>query len=164
MNHNVRTSSTPATSSSLRPRANRLISGLDEGDEVTFNPAKAPITRIASPVPSPFDSRAASPIPSTHLPRPSSSHGAQRGRVGAEVGRSPGGRQRKAGNESPSSLAGLWGNSWTALQGIASDLLGSDATSDTKPGTARTRKASTRTQSSRPVSYTHLTLPTKRIV
>ncbi|KAI6803313.1 hypothetical protein KC361_g754 [Hortaea werneckii] len=135
---NVRTSSTP--SSSLRPRTKRLISGLDEGDEVNYDPATAPISRIASPVPSPFDSRAVSPIPNERLPRTSSHGRTQNGRSGtSSLGRADAaGRQRRQGNESP--LAGLWGNSWSTLQNMASDLLSGDAAADTKDKPRRTKK------------------------
>lgn len=124
---NVRTSSTPATASSLRPRNRRLISGLDEGDELS-----TPSTRLASPVPSPFESRSASPIPSERLSRPGSSRA-----TGSPAKRSTGvqGLGNAAGGSD--TLAGLWGNSWSALQGIASDLLGSDANAATKPRTRR---------------------------
>ncbi|KAI7515207.1 hypothetical protein KC316_g21567, partial [Hortaea werneckii] len=135
---NVRTSSTP--SSSLRPRTKRLISGLDEGDEVDYDPATAPTTRIASPVPSPFDSRAVSPIPNERLPRTSSHGRAQNARNGtSSLGRADAaGRQRRQGNESP--LAGLWGNSWSTLQNMASDLLSGDAAADTKDKPTRIKK------------------------
>ncbi|KAK3116811.1 hypothetical protein LTR53_002446 [Teratosphaeriaceae sp. CCFEE 6253] len=138
MSSNVRTSSTPAASASLRPRTRRLISGLDERDEAAFDPATAGLTRIASPLHSPLESRSASPIPSARLPPPGSSHG---GKGAGAAGRAAAGaRQRNAaGNESPSSLSGLWGSSWSALQGIASDLLSGDAAVDAgrKPARAR---------------------------
>ncbi|KAK4893582.1 hypothetical protein LTR27_008049 [Elasticomyces elasticus] len=130
MSSNALPSSHPTTTSSLRPRTRRLISGLDEGDETNFDIISAASTRTASPLLSPLDSRSASPIPSARLPRPSSSRGLRGG------GRTKGGR---AGNESPNSLSGLWGSSWTALQGIASDLLSGDAAVDArdKPGRVR---------------------------
>ncbi|QIX00708.1 hypothetical protein AMS68_006225 [Peltaster fructicola] len=111
------------TTSNLRPRTRRLISGLDEGDEVDFDPTTAPTRRIASPVPSLLDHRSASPIPPTHLPRPTSSYDRRlanttdRGERGTGV--------RGLGPDSSTSLERLWGTSWTAIQGIASDLLGS---------------------------------------
>ncbi|KAK4959835.1 hypothetical protein LTR10_002723 [Elasticomyces elasticus] len=119
------------TTSSLRPRTRRLISGLDEGDETNFDVISAASTRTASPLLSPLDSRSASPIPSARLPRPSSSRGLRGG--GTKGGR--------AGNESPNSLSGLWGSSWTALQGIASDLLSGDAAAvDTRDKSGRVRR------------------------
>ena len=137
---NVRTSSTPATTSSLRPRTRRLISGLDEGDETDHDPASAPSTRIVSPLLSPFDSRPVSPIPTERLPRSSSAHGGQNVRGAVSLGRASGNRQRKARNESPGSLVSLWGNSWTTLQNIASDLLSGDATLDAKGNPARVKR------------------------
>ncbi|KAK3648926.1 hypothetical protein LTR56_003790 [Elasticomyces elasticus] len=121
---------TTTTTSSLRPRTRRLISGLDEGDETNFDTISAASTRTASPLLSPLDSRSASPIPSARLPRPSSSRGLRGG--GTKGGR--------AGNESPNSLSGLWGSSWTALQGIASDLLSGDAVVDAKDKSGRVRR------------------------
>lgn len=146
---NVRTSSTPAAaSSSLRPRVRRLISGLDEGDEATFDPANALSNRIASPVPSPLDSRAASPIPASRLSRPHTSHGANGSRASSSVGTGSGSRLRKTGNESPT-LAGLWGNSWHAIQGIASDLLSGDSTFHVKDKPIRNRRPLSRLNSQR---------------
>ncbi|KAK5686566.1 hypothetical protein LTS10_002686 [Elasticomyces elasticus] len=127
MSSNALPSSHPTTTSSLRPRTRRLISGLDEGDETNFDIISATSTRTASPL----DSRSASPIPSARLPRPSSSRGLRGG------GRTKGGR---AGNESPNSLSGLWGSSWTALQGIASDLLSGDAAVDARDKSGRVRR------------------------
>ncbi|KAK5138145.1 hypothetical protein LTR08_004840 [Meristemomyces frigidus] len=138
------TNPTSTASSSLRPRNRRLISGLDEGDEVSIDSATAHSTRLASPLPSPlpspFESRAVSPIPSSRLTRPTSSHGAQNSRGASSLGRTAGSRPRKAGTESPNSLAGLWGNSWSTLQGIASELLGGDATVDSRSRPVRTRR------------------------
>lgn len=118
----VRTSSTPASASSLRPRNRRLISGLSDvnGDnnDALLSANTAPTTRAASPLPSPFGSRGGSPIPRERLSRPVSS----RGEVNA-AGIGAGSTRR--GNESP--IAGLWGNSWSTLQGFANDLLGNDA-------------------------------------
>ena len=141
MSSNVRTSSTPAASSLLRPRNRRLISGLDEGDEGTLDSTETVTSRIASPLLSPLDSRAASPIPSARLSRPESSRRVQgnRGHDGS-VGRAAGGGQRDAGNGPSSSLSGLWGSSWTALQGIASDLLTGDAAFDASDKSKRSRR------------------------
>ncbi|KAK0928823.1 hypothetical protein LTR91_004114 [Friedmanniomyces endolithicus] len=141
MSSNVRTSSTPAASSLLRPRNRRLISGLDEGDEATLDSTNTATSRIASPLLSPLDSRAASPIPSARLSRPESSRRTQGNRVlDRSVGRAAGGGQRDAANGSSSSLSGLWGSSWTALQGIASDLLTGDAAFDASDKSKRSRR------------------------
>jgi len=124
----VRTSSTPASSSSLRPRNRRLISGLSDidGDNNTngrlLSTSTAPATRAASP----FGSRGGSPIPRERLGRPVSS----RGNAGAGAGAGS-----RRGNESP--IAGLWGNSWSTLQGFANDLLGNDGAATTQQRTRR---------------------------
>lgn len=135
-------SSSNVSTSTLRPRTRRLISGLSEGDEGDYDSATTSPRRIASPLPSPFDSRSASPTPSPHLSRPQSVNGgftALSGRGGA-LEKSALERRRRPGNESPNSLAGLWGNSWSALQGIASDLLSGDVAADPKSKILRARR------------------------
>lgn len=128
----VRTSSTPASSSSLRPRNRRLISGLsdidgdDSNDTLLSVNNNGPTRRAASPLPSPFDSRGGSPIPRERLSRPESSRG-------NHVAGTSGNRK---GNESP--MAGLWGSSWSTLQGFANDLLGYDGSANNNP--PRTRR------------------------
>lgn len=118
----VRTSSTPASSSTLRPRNRRLISGLSDidgdnnNDNGLLSASTAPTTRAASP----YGSRGGSPIPRERLSRPVSS------RANARA---------VSGNESP--IAGLWGNSWSTLQGFANDLLGSDGSATSQQRTRR---------------------------
>ncbi|KAL2356489.1 hypothetical protein BJ546DRAFT_519082 [Cryomyces antarcticus] len=135
--HNSRTSSTPAVASSLRPRNRRLISGLD--DEPADGLQSISSARIASPLPSPYESRAASPIPCKHLSRLASSNPARQtsdldsSRPGAGLG-------PVNGKEPSGSLSALWGSSWTSLQGLASDLLGSNTTAAAKDKSVRTRK------------------------
>ncbi|KAM0718589.1 hypothetical protein Q7P37_005659 [Cladosporium fusiforme] len=133
----VRTSSTPASSSSLRPRNRRLISGLSDvggennNDDALLHPNNtAPTTRAASPLPSPFGSRGGSPIPRERLSRTVSS---RESAVASNKG---------ARNQSP--VASLWGNSWSTLQGIANDLLGNDGPQSQQ----RTRKPLGRLQAS----------------
>lgn len=113
---------------SLRPRNKRLISGLDEPSSQEFvEPASKTntFTSISStPFESPFGSRAPSPIPSKHPSRSSSTNAAYRDKapgIGARGG-------DQFGGELTSQLSGLWGKSWTSLQGIASNVLGSDET------------------------------------
>lgn len=141
---NVRNTAHPA-SSTLRPRGKRLISGLDEGDEIAYDPASAPTTRIASPAFSLLDSRPTSPIPNPHPQRVGRSNG-----IGAAASLNKGsvGKQRRQGAESPT-LAGLWGNSWSALQGIASDLLGSDLAAQDSRQPARVRRPLSKVQGQR---------------
>ncbi|PPJ52858.1 hypothetical protein CBER1_11512 [Cercospora berteroae] len=116
---NARASSAHS-SATLRPRTARLISGLDEGDESAFDPVNASPKRIASPLRSPYASRSASPIPSAHPQRLSPN--ARRHDAAARSTRAASAEQRTT---SPS-LAGLWGSSLSALQGIAQDFLGTD--------------------------------------
>ena len=121
------------TSTTLRPRTKRLISGLSEGDESAPSSFDSQPRRIASPAPSPFDSRSASPIPAAHPQRASASRTRDEG-SDRYAGYSSWGRraqvgattQRKAGGGDSPTLANLWGSSWTTLQGIASDFLGND--------------------------------------
>ncbi|KAK5167194.1 uncharacterized protein LTR77_007925 [Saxophila tyrrhenica] len=133
--NNSNNASALTTSSTLRPRAKRLISGLSEGDESAPDSFDSPPRRIASPSPSPFESRSASPIPAPYPQRTSSSRirddGGERyagysswGRR-AQVNAGSGGQRRA---ESPNSFAGIWGSSWTTLQGLASDFLGNELT------------------------------------
>lgn len=124
---------TSTTSSSiLRPRPKRLISGLSEGDETNPQTFDSPPRRINSPAPSPFDSRSASPIPAAHPQRAAgrlSGDGADRFAGNSWGRRSQVGRERRD-ITSPTSLGALWGNSWSTLQGLASDFLGNDLTNE----------------------------------
>ncbi|KAF2164327.1 carbohydrate-binding module family 50 protein [Zasmidium cellare ATCC 36951] len=149
---NVRASSTHSNASTLRPRTKRLISGLDEGDETNFDPINAATTRIASPLPSPFDSRSASPIPSAHPQRPSPN--ARRNQGPSSSGspsRAGSSRQRKNTADSPT-FAGIWGNSWNALQGIASDLLGNELSNPDGTDRPRVRRPLSKLHSHRNTS------------
>lgn len=96
----------------LRPRTNRLISGIDEISEEAYS-------RVLNAAATPFDSlsRAQSPIPSKHPSRSNSSNPLHRQPIASEQG-----------SDLAASLSGLWGKSWTSLQGLASTVLGSDAT------------------------------------
>ncbi|KAK4499537.1 hypothetical protein PRZ48_010053 [Zasmidium cellare] len=137
---NVRASSTHSNASTLRPRTKRLISGLDEGDETTFDPINTATTRIASPLPTPFDSRSASPIPAAHPQRASPNARRNQGPgTSGSPSRAGSSRQRKNAADSPT-FAGIWGNSWNALQGIASDLLGNELSNEDSNGRTRVRR------------------------
>lgn len=130
-----RTSSTPAetSSSSLRPRFGRLISGFDEGDETNPNPAIAPKHRIASPLPSPFESREPSPIPPRYLSRPTRNGPlAQTPASTRRNGSGTGTPLRGSGRDESPSLSLFFSDSWSALQGKASEMLGSGASSPVK--------------------------------
>lgn len=118
-----RTSSTPAASSTLRPRTARLISGLDdETSSIGTSTAGASTSvRVASPRDSPFGSRSGSPaIPSRYPSRTSP----------ADRPRTAGPQNKNNASGSSGSLLGSFGGSWSALQGLASNVLGSDAGSN----------------------------------
>ncbi|KAF2748629.1 carbohydrate-binding module family 50 protein [Sporormia fimetaria CBS 119925] len=108
---------TNASSSGLRPRPRRLISIEDE-----YNPP----TRGSESDGSALSSRAASPIPRSHPSRPNF--------VTNASAQAP-----KALRDTSAALSGLWGNSWTALQGLASNVL-SNETDDAAPNGTRRRK------------------------
>ncbi|KAF2489470.1 hypothetical protein BU16DRAFT_182591 [Lophium mytilinum] len=146
--HSSKTSSTP-TASSLRPRNRRLISGLD--DESDANPTSGQNTGKSSPFASPFTSRAASPIPSTNPSRAEPSRTAARSNLSgipssASIFGQGGSQEAAAG------LSGLLGNSWSAIQGLASNVLGSDTSPDRKQSRRRRPLQAThrRTASSAP--------------
>lgn len=111
-----RTSSTPAQPNALRPRQRRLISGLDDDGDSPFN--SAPGTRLASPRGSPPGSRQRSPNPGGLSSR---SYMRDIPRSQPSLNSSPG---RERGTASSNSLSGLWGNSWSGLQGLASSIIG----------------------------------------
>ncbi|KAL1592355.1 hypothetical protein SLS60_011433 [Paraconiothyrium brasiliense] len=112
-----KSSSTPATST-LRPRTRRLISVEDDLNPPT-NSANA----------SPFGSRPVSPAPrynTTSAPTSSFERS--------------GSQSLRAGRDAQKTLSGLWGNSWSAIQGLATNVLGNEAgAKDTSTGT-RQRK------------------------
>ncbi|KAG9848193.1 carbohydrate-binding module family 50 protein, partial [Aureobasidium melanogenum] len=135
-----RTSSTTAQSSTLRPRAPRLISGLDDEAPATLTP----IARHASPLPSPFDSREPSPMPSTRLPRTASS---QTVRPVKSMSRLNPDRA-----QSPATLSAFFGDSWSAIQGMASDLLTPSPVSSKAALSPRRRKPSITSTSTRNTS------------
>ncbi|MCJ1300040.1 hypothetical protein MMC08_002834 [Hypocenomyce scalaris] len=137
----------PSTDSSatLRPRNRRLISV--DGEAAVASRALPSNTQLEALVPSSNSSRAASPIPSKHPSRSASSNrGFQRppNNVWPLGGFNVGGAQAT----SSTFATGLWETSWSSLQGIASNLLGSDTlgTSKDNPNAAlsppRRRKVS----------------------
>ncbi|KAF2662667.1 carbohydrate-binding module family 50 protein [Lophiostoma macrostomum CBS 122681] len=104
-----KTSSTPAAST-LRPRTRRLISVDDELGPVTGSTGAA----------SPWGSRATSPIPSSHLPRAGLTPNAP------SSPRGPRAQAPKALRDTSAALSGIWGNSWSAIQGLATNVLGNE--------------------------------------
>ncbi|KAI9754359.1 MAG: hypothetical protein M4579_004757 [Chaenotheca gracillima] len=125
-------SSTSSTTnpSNNRPRNRRFhSSALDSELSLRPDDGSAGSSRLISPATSPRPSRAVSPIPSKHPSRPVSSNAA-RNVASSSNGRPPGGPGLQPSQRTTSSssfTSGLWGNSWTTLQGLASNVLGSDA-------------------------------------
>lgn len=142
------TSSTPSASS-LRPRNRRLISGPD--DELESEIQSGQSTRRISPFGSPFNSRTASPIPSTHPSRTDPSRTSPKSNPASNsrpLG-GLGGLSQRNNHDSSASFSGIWGNSWSALQGLASDVLGNDtAPKGKQPRTRRPLEATHRRISS----------------
>ena len=127
----------PASSTStIRPRKGRLISGLDEPGDI-FSPGNVSSNLLGSPAVSPRPSRAPSPLPSQHPSRLLTAPGSQ----SQSNGRPLGGLGAGSSSTTPTSLAsGFLGSSWTALQGLASNVLGSD-TFSTNDSTSRTGRS-----------------------
>lgn len=119
-----KSSSTPATST-LRPRTRRLISVEDD-----LNPPFGGDSR------SPFGSRAVSPAAGTR----SSSYRDATPAPTATFERATGSQSLRVGRDAQKALSGLWGNSWTALQGLATNVLGSEAAAKDTSAGARKRK------------------------
>ncbi|KAG4026207.1 hypothetical protein MFRU_043g00120 [Monilinia fructicola] len=120
--------SSAATSSTIRPRNRRLVSTEQELASTTTS-------RRSSPAGS---SRGVSPIPSRHPSR----------RVGDDVAQSTEGAfgtsavergDQKIGPGNPAAWGSGWSNSWSALQGLASSVLGDlgDLVTDEGEGSAR---------------------------
>ncbi|KAF2152084.1 carbohydrate-binding module family 50 protein [Myriangium duriaei CBS 260.36] len=107
-----------APSSSLRPRAARLISGLsDTGEEQASSPSKPSTRTLSRPQSPPRE-------------RPSRSNSVLRG--------------SSSPKNNAASLASLWGTSWNAIQGIANDFLGEQELENTIGHRRNSRSASAR--------------------
>ncbi|KAF9694036.1 hypothetical protein EKO04_007935 [Ascochyta lentis] len=104
--------STSKSTSTLRPRTRRLISV--EDDIYATDDSDAFSSRAASRI----ASRTASPANAT--PTPSATPSAFLRSAGVQASR--------ATRDTSSTLSGLWGNSWSAVQGLAANVLGNDAT------------------------------------
>ncbi|KAL9051672.1 MAG: hypothetical protein Q9162_005881 [Coniocarpon cinnabarinum] len=114
--------------SALRPRNKRLISGLDDptDDPPRRSTPDNVVTAFApTPLESPSNSRVPSPIPSTH-PSRSPSHNRSNFFNGSPSGRNA----DQLGSDLANQLSGLWGKSWTSLQGLANNVLGSDTSQE----------------------------------
>ena len=126
----MNTPSSSSTAANLRPRNRRLISIDDSFQTLNtdVSPGSAALQSTASSI---FPSRAPSPIPSTH---PSRAASGNRNTQRTQPNGRPGGISRLEEYQStPTTFTtGLWETSWTSLQGIASNLLGSDTGRSTK--------------------------------
>lgn len=142
----------------LRPRAKRFLSGFEDftdGDSEARDTIGSP---FGTPGGSPVTSRAASPIPSKHPSRSSSSRPTRPPARTSHSSPSVNGANLgpDLGSDLAASFAGLWGKSWTNLQSIASNVLGSDATQalykDKAPRTKRPYEA-THSKDRSPVAW-----------
>ena len=136
VNYSRSTSTTPI--SSLRPRTRRKISGLEEGETLFAADGSSSNTRSSStPFDSPSDSRSSSPAVSNqrHLSRrtntttPTTTK--QSFHEGLDSSLSSSSSSNAFNSQDPlGSLSDLWGNSWTTIQGLASNVLGANDPSD----------------------------------
>ncbi|KAF2835244.1 carbohydrate-binding module family 50 protein [Patellaria atrata CBS 101060] len=139
--HSSRTSSTP-TASSLRPRTRRLISGLEEQGELSVNSESN--RHLSSPFASPLISRNASPIPSSHPSRIGSSSAIPRsGEASSSRSKTAFGRKT-----AQNTIGTFWGNPWSTIQGLASNVLGTDTGHSSTDSKSWRRKT-------RPLEFTH---------
>ncbi|KAF2705620.1 carbohydrate-binding module family 50 protein [Pleomassaria siparia CBS 279.74] len=104
-------SSSTTAASTLRPRTRRLISIDDELYPTSSSESGA----------SAFGSRATSPNPSSRLWRPNVTTNP------SSFVRSASAQTSKAGRDASTAISGLWGNSWSAIQGLATNVLGNEA-------------------------------------
>ncbi|KAF1946838.1 hypothetical protein EJ02DRAFT_197881 [Clathrospora elynae] len=121
--------STSKSNSTLRPRTRRLIS--IEDDAYAPEGSDSGLSRDASR----RGSRNASPAPNAHK-------GVAPSRLNFPPGPSSA-FQRATGTQSPKSpsatLSGLWGNSWSAIQGIAATVMANDGAPGDASSTRRRR-------------------------
>lgn len=144
-----RTSSTYA-STAVRPRTKRFLTGFEGFSEEQLG-GGGHESEVVSPAPTGFESpfllsRVPSPIPSKHPSRSSS--------LVPRISRSNTGGS-DVGNELAASLSGLWGKSWTSLQGLASNVLGSDASTEVIKDNPRRSRRPTPTSSRPSTSAKH---------
>ncbi|KAF2261509.1 hypothetical protein CC78DRAFT_535606 [Lojkania enalia] len=126
-----KSSSTLATSS-LRPRVRRLISVDDEVDATSGSEAGQ----------TPAGSRTASPIPRSRTPRSTATSNPSSSFRSLSV------QPPKITRDTSAAFSGLLGNSWSAIQGLATNVLGNDfapkdtLTSRRKPALSAHRRTS----------------------
>jgi hypothetical protein len=124
-------SSLTSSTSAIRPRNRRLISIDDPVQEASEAQGTTSSSQPPSFTNTPAASRGVSPIPSKHPSRSTTSSGAGRNRVNGPRGvggLGSGGTE----NSSSSFTNGLWGSSWSSIQGLASSVLGNEGTGDRK--------------------------------
>ena len=135
-------STTAGSSTTLRPRNRRRT---NEDDDIHPSSSTSTNNWLDGPLFSSASSRAASPIPNTHPSRPArSDRDPQRSRSTSRFLGVPSilGSQVTTSNFA----TGLWESSWSSLQGIASNLIGSDssrASSPARPAPQRRRPIDT---------------------
>ena len=120
MNTELPKASSPQSSSILRPRRRPQT---EDYDTASAGTALRSVPQLDGP--QSFSSRAPSPIPSKHPSRSTSS--IRDLDSPRNYNRLNGGSGTAGSQITPSTFtSGLWGTSWSSLQGIASNLLGSD--------------------------------------
>ncbi|KAI9799388.1 MAG: hypothetical protein M1833_004088 [Piccolia ochrophora] len=118
---------TPASASTIRPRNPKTFSSSSHRDSDHGAPNGAVTTQLGSGTSSPYPSRGASPIPSTHPSRPNSSSRTARPSGSLNEWTSFGTGSHSEPDASPARLGTrLWGSSWATLQSVASTVLGGD--------------------------------------
>lgn len=132
---NARDRSNHPAALTLRPRNKRLISGLDDDYDASGSLLDFSTARNPSPAPGQLSSRSASPIPPAHPQRTRQRH-PQAQQANGPLDRHVTAPTKTGGHETQL-FANIWGHSWNALQGIASDLLGNEP--DVPSNTDRTR-------------------------
>ena len=133
------TSTAAPSSSSLRPRTQRLISGLEDPAEFDLDETSGPGIKSDSSFHTPYGSRDPSPLPSANPSRSNASRLGNRSKA-SNNGRLLSPSSRNNSNDTLGSLSKAWGNSWSALQGLASDLLNPDSSTTLKDKTPSQRR------------------------
>ena len=114
----------------LRPRNRRLIS-IDDDFQTLDTDSSPGSTSLQSTASSVFPTRAASPIPSTHPSRAASTN--RNSQRTQQNGQWPSNLRPEEYQDTPNTFStGLWENSWSSLQGLASSLLGSETQRSSK--------------------------------
>jgi hypothetical protein len=144
MNTELPKATSSRNSSTLRPRIRRPLSS--DQDHTLAGTALTSVPQLDGP--QFLSSRAPSPIPSKHPSRSaSSSRNLENPRTSNRL---YGGAKVLGSQATPSTfVSGLWGTSWSSLQGIASNLLNSDTLGTSKTPVQQERRRR------RPLEATH---------